>query len=1145
MLYRLLPEVLWTVALVVASVALLPSAAAAQEGLSVEDLAPESESAGGPRFTSLDKDASGIDFVSRLLPNHKLSFLYHSGMSVSGIAAGDLNGDGRVDLYLANGPGKNKLYLQDEDGKFRDATIDAGEGIDGGDDWTSGVAMADVDNDGDLDLYACNYERQNRLFLNNGPSASGGVTFTEVAEQAGLAVVDASHVAAFCDYDNDGDLDLYILTNRVEDPDGMVADLPVEFESQGRVKIRPDAERHYDLWVWDKNNWGTEPMGRPDYLFRNDGPGEEGTPRFTDVTHSAGISGRGDGLSVVWWDADLDGDSDLYVGNDFIAPDRFYRNNGDGTFTNIVAEAMAHTTWFSMGSDFGDIDNDGDFDLLVADMSATTHYKSKVTMGAMGGLTLKRANSSQPPQYMRNALHLNEGVIGGGVRFREAAFLAGLASSDWTWTVKMQDFDSDGLIDVYMTNGVAREMNHSDYDITPDMLVGKHIWEFYKDGDLRKEENLAWRNRGDLHFEPVGKDWGLNHSGASYGAVHCDLEGDGDLDMVVMNLEENVSVYRNDGPSGARVTIRLKGTQSNSHGIGAVVVLEASGRRHIRQLSPCSGYHASNEPILHFGLGEATMIDRLVVRWPGGGEQEYAKLPVNKRLTITENNRTVRSEHAARTKPWLVESDLLSDAWHQDPDYDDYQDQPLLPHALSHLGPGMAWGDVDGDGDDDLYLCSGAGQPGQLRLRQEDGSFQPTLQPGFVADREREGQAATFLDVDTDGDLDLYVACGSYEFETGDKAQQNRLYLNDGTGHFSAVDSDDPGEFTSSVAAADFDADGDPDLFVGTRSKQGEFPLAQTSRLLVNDNGVFRDATEEIARDLVETGMVTDALWADVNGDGRPDLVVAHEWGVVRVLHNDGHQLLSLDTGEMASLSGWWYGVAAGDVDGDGDIDLLATNVGKNTKYKCSREKPIETYYGDFEGSGECHIVEVKKEGDTLYPERGRSCSSRAMPFIAAKFPTYHEFGIASLDAIYGQEKLRAARHFTANTFYSGVFLNDGAGKFTFKKLPAIAQIAPSYDVALHDLDHDGHLDAILAQNSFAPQSETGRYDGGVGQILRGDGRGGFEPVAPAQSGFFVRGDMRALGLHDLDRDGVLDIVVTTNRGPVHTFLNRIGRETR
>ncbi len=1115
----------------------------AQDGLTIEDLTPGQINANGPRFTALDAATSGIDFVSKVDLDHPLSFLYHSGMTASGIAAGDVNGDGRVDLYLANGPGRNALYVQGADGKFVDVTADAGPDVDGGADWAAGVAMADVDNDGDLDLYICNYERPNKLLINEGPTATGGVRFTDVAAAAGLDVVDASHEAVFCDYDHDGDLDVYLLTNRVEDPNGMVGELPVEFTAEGKPVMRPPFERYYALWVWDRTNWGTEPMGRPDYLFRNDGHGDDGVPRFTDVTSQAGISGRGDGLSAIWWDADRDGDSDLFVGNDFIAPDRFYRNNGDGTFTNTVAESMAHTTWFSMGSDFGDLDNDGDFDLLVADMAATSHYKSKVTMGAMGGLTLTRANHSNPPQYMRNALHLNEGVIDGELRFREAARLAKLASSDWTWTVKLQDFDSDGRLDVYMTNGVPREMNHSDIKITEDMLVGKHMWEYFKDTPMRKEKNLAWRNTGGLHFEPVAEEWGLDHLGASYGTVHCDLEGDGDLDMVVVNLEENVSVYRNDGPSGHRVVLRLKGTKNNRHGLGAVVEIEAGGQTQVRQLVPGTGYHASNEPILHFGLGDADAIDRLTVRWPGGTEQTYTDLPANKRLTITETGRGQIAQRPETAEPWLVRSDLFDGVLHLDPEYDDYQHQSLLPHALSHLGPRMAWGDVDGDGRDDVFICGGAGQPGQLRMRQADGTFRASTQPAFFSDRASEGQDAVFLDIDTDGDLDLFVASGSYEFQTGDAEQINRLYLNDGAGTFARAQLDDPGEFTGTVAAADFDGDGDPDVFCGTRSKQAEFPAVQTSRLLRNDDGVLRDVTEAVAPALIDVGMVTGALWTDTDGDGRIDLVVSREWDTVLVLRNDGEKLKPKDSGEMSDLPGWWYGVAAGDIDGDGDTDLLATNLGKNTKYKASKDKPIEAYFGDFDGTGAKHIVEVKKEGDNVFPERGRSCSSNAMPFIAEKFPTYHDFGLATLDEIYTEEKLGTAAHFVANTFYHGVFINDGAGRFTFKKLPDIAQIAPSYAAALHDLNGDGHLDAVLTQNSYAPQVETGHYDGGVGQVFLGDGRGGFTPVAPAVSGFFVRGDAKDLAVRDLDGDGKPDLVVATNRGPVYTFLNRFRKD--
>ncbi|MEM9413143.1 MAG: CRTAC1 family protein, partial [Planctomycetota bacterium] len=553
------------------------------------------------QFSKLDASKLGVDFVSRLILDHPYSYLYHSGMTCSGIAAGDLDGDQKPDLFIANGPGKNGLFLQtDGDGiQFEEYTNVAGVGLDGADQWASGVAFADVDNDGDLDIYVCNFQSPNQLFINQGSQNGHRVKFVELAEAAGVDIIDASHMSAFCDYDNDGDLDFFLLTNRIEDPNGSLSKLPVEFNRPGIPTLLPGFEDSYHIWVVDRDNWGVEAIGRNNYLFRNDGVDENGQVKFTDVTTISGIAGRGDGLSSLWWDADLDGDCDLYVCNDFISPDQFYVNNGDGTFSNRIAESMPHTCWFSMGSSFGDIDNDGDFDMLVADMSATSHYKSKVTMGAMGGMNLRRANESTPPQYMRNSLFLNAGEL----TFREGAYLAGLASSDWTWSVKMNDFDSDGMLDVFLTNGVPREMNHSDIVITPEMLRGKHMWEFFKEGEMRKEMNRAYQNQGHLQFKDVSKNWGLDHLGASYGAVSTDLDLDGDLDLVVVNLEENISIFRNENQNKNQLTVKLIGSSANRFGIGATIELLAGEKTWIRQLMPSVGYHSYDEPIVHFGLG--------------------------------------------------------------------------------------------------------------------------------------------------------------------------------------------------------------------------------------------------------------------------------------------------------------------------------------------------------------------------------------------------------------------------------------------------------------------------------------------------------------------------------------------------------------
>ena len=1096
-------------------------------------------------FSRLDSAQTDIDFVSRLLPDHPKSYLYHSGMTCSGIAAGDLDGDGKPDLFLANGPGPNALYLQTDDSfRFEDVTKTVGAVIDGGDDWASGVAMADVDNDGDLDIYICNYDAPNQLFINQGAGDGQRVRFKEQAEVAGVNVTDASHNAAFCDYDNDGDLDFYLLTNRLENPEGSLSKLPVKFERPGVPSLIEGVEKYYGIWIVDHDNWGVEPLGRPDYLFRNEGTDSDGQVKFTDVSSSAGISGRGDGLTCTWSDVDLDGDCDLYVCNDFQAEDRFYYNNGDGTFENRIAESVPHTTWFSMGSNAGDLDNDGDFDLLIADMSATSHYKSKVTMGIMGGMELKRANTSNPPQYMRNTLMLNEtdGM------FREAAFMAGLDSSDWTWSVKLNDFDADGWLDVYLTNGVPREMNHSDINITQEMLAGKHMWEFFKEGKMRKEKNLAFRNEGaksTLKFKDVSQSWGLDHKGASYGAVTADFDQDGDLDLAVMNLEENVSIYRNDGKSGNQITVKLEGTTSNRNGVGATVKVAAGDKSWIRQLMPGTGYHSYDEPILHFGLGDEQKIDKVIVHWPGGGTQTMTDVAVNKRLDIKQDNpSSVAAAPEQNKKPKMfVESDALEDLWHQESQSNDFKTQPLLPHSLSSEGPCMAWGDVNGDGRLDVFVGGAAGTAGELRLAIGDGQFEYKIQKAFDDDAAGEDVDAAFADFDSDGDLDLIVGRGSYEFDKDDAIQANRLYLNDGAGAFKlAPEGSIPSSatVTSVVETCDFDQDGDLDLFVGTRVLSGEYPLSGPSELWINEKGTFKTADAAVAEGLDSLGMVTSAQWADVDGDGWKDLLISREWNTIALFKNEQGKLKQAEeTGDLGRRTGWWNDLVHADFDGDGDVDIVASNVGLNTKYKTSGTAPMALYYGEFDDTGMAHIVEVKQEDNVCYPERGRSCSSNAMPFIADKFDTYHEFGLATLSDIYGEEDLNSAKKFEANTFEHGIFLNDGKGSFRFEPLPRIAQISPSKAMAVADLDGDGDFDVVMGQNFFGAQSETGRYDGGLGQILFNNGDGNLSAVSPAESGFLVRSPATAVFAGDFNGDRRADIAVATNDGPLKLFLGQ------
>ncbi|MEJ6641698.1 MAG: VCBS repeat-containing protein [Akkermansiaceae bacterium] len=1078
-------------------------------------------------FTEMEAGVSGVDFVNPIDKEHPTKRLYLGAFACGGVAIGDFDGDGISDVFLTSGPRKNRLYRGIGGMKFEDVTEAAG--VAGGDEWTAGASLVDVDADGDLDIYVCNYDAPNALFINDGKGR-----FTEKAGEFGLAISDASLMASFCDYDLDGDLDCFLLTRDFKRAGGRPEKHPIVKTASG-YELEEGAEKFYKLEEQAGGKWVYINAGREDFLLRNEGG------KFVDVSKEAGISGRDRGNSSTWWDYDNDGLPDLYVGNDFKDADRLYRNNGDGTFKDVIASVAPHTPWFSMGADLGDLDGDGREDLLLADMAGTNHFRSKTTMGEIGSIRPFLV-SAVPRQYMHNVLYLNQdsGLLVDG------SFLAGLAKSDWSWAVKINDFDLDGLPDVYFTNGVSRSFNDSDVQRTMDDYIGKTEWDFYESREPRKETNLAFANRGGLSFENVSEAWGLAHFGMSYSAATGDLDGDGDVDLVVAGLDEPVKIYRNDATATrGRVVVRLVGAGGNPGGYGATVTLKAGGLEQVRTLRPATGFVSTNAPELCFGLGEADELESLTVKWQRGTVQRFSGLKSGQIYTISEpRSEPPKWQPKGPQRPMFVElrSPSLGAVVPKEQHYDDYARQPLLPYQHSLFGPGMAWADVDRDGDQDFYLSRPAGEAGQVYLTETPGNFASKAEKPFDAHAESEELAPLFFDADGDGSMDLFVVNGGVECEPGDAGLRDRLYLGKGDGTFvnapegALPDLRDSG---SCVAEGDFDGDGDVDLFVGARVIPGRYPETPSSRLLRNDSKPGAPKFVEITATmpgLEKAGLVTGALWSDADGDGRVDLLLTCEWGPVRLfLNREGKLLEKEDTGILDRL-GWWNGIAGADVDGDGDTDYVVTNQGLNTPYKASVLKPELLYYGEMDESGRPQIIEAKFEGKTLYPRRGFSCSSGAMPSLRGKLGTFKNFATSSLEDLYSETRLEKAQRFEANYLETSILINDGKGGFEMKPLPRWAQLSRSNCALLEDLDGDGKIDCLLGQNFYGPQPEIGHFDMGSSLLLKGKGDGTFEPVLPRVSGIQVPGAVMSVKSVDLNGDGQKELILGVNRGQMRVF---------
>jgi enediyne biosynthesis protein E4 len=1067
-------------------------------------------------FTQLPADRTGITFANRIIENDTMNiikneYIYNGG----GVALGDFNNDNLTDVYFSANTAANRLYLNKGDFKFEDVTQTAK--VDGQSKWTSGITVVDINNDHKLDIYVCAtvrhsaQKRANLLYVNQGNDSNNVPIFKEMAQEYGIADTTHTTTAAFFDYDNDGDLDLYLVVNEMND-------------------------RNFPNKFHDKIKDGTSP--RTDRLYRNDGVPNGKSGGFKNVSKEAGILIEGYGLGVNICDINRDGWKDIYVTNDFLTNDLLYINNQDGTFTDRAATYFKHTSYSAMGNDVSDINNDGLADVIAVDMMPHTNQRKKMMIPANSYVTYyNNEKFGYQHQYPRNTLQLNQGINPTTQRpvFSEIGLLAGIAETDWSWAPMVVDFDNDGWRDIIVTNGFPRDITDQDFlayrNETVGLVTFKDLLPYIPSIKIK---NFAFRNQGNLRFEDLTDAWGIKEPSFSNGAAYADLDNDGDLDYIVNNINDSAGVFRNNliqqKPEESNyLRVKFKGNALNTMGLGAIVEIQYAQQTQVYEHTPYRGYLSSVEPIAHFGLGKTAQITQLKVTWQSGKSQILKNLKVNQVITLEEKNANISQtpDNQLLTKNSLLFKDITDslnlDYKHQEIDAVDFNAQILLPHKLSQYGPALAVGDVNGDNLEDIFVGGSREYKGIFLIQMPNGKFKAQdLLPGKAgAEKISEDMGVLLFDADNDKDLDLYIVSGSYELKPNSPALADRFYSNDGKGNFTLNNEAIPQllKSGSGVKAADFDQDGDLDLFVGGRVKPLEYPKPLSSYILRNDSKMgqikFTDVSQQIAPQLQNIGLICDALWTDFDNDGWIDLLLAGEWMPLTFFKNQSGKFTKLNT-PLDSKIGWWNSLVAGDFDNDGDMDYLAGNLGINTLNQANDQQPVSIYAKDFNTDGNYDAIPSVFYRDIQgkykeFPFNSRDDLGKQFVQTRKRFVNYSKFSDATVQEILKPEELKDALVIRANWLKNSYLENQGKGNFALKELPIQAQFAPIFGMTVQDFDQDGFLDVLAVGNDFSTEVSNGRYDAFNGLVLKGNGKGEFSPLSISQSGFCVSGDAKSL----------------------------------